>query len=149
LTQNNLNKLKYGEVDLEEFKKEKLALEEKIVKDDCVENLQRLAQVIGVNAQHSKEIKKLEDWLSEKSTWPLKFKKVSDVSSVKLKAILSFFSVGGKGMVSIGFLSLPSVSVGVEAVRLVEPVVEEAKVNKQMSADAGRDWNFVVSLHFA
>jgi hypothetical protein len=34
-------------------------------------------------------------------------------------------------MVSIGFLSLPSVGVGVEAVRLVEPVVEDVKVNKQ------------------
>jgi hypothetical protein len=44
------------------------------------------------------------------------------VSSVKLKAgvmssvPLSFFSSGGKGMVSIGFLSLPSVVFGVEAV---------------------------------
>jgi hypothetical protein len=36
---------------------------------------------------------------------------------------LSFFSSGGKGMISIGFLSLPSVGVGVEAVRLAEPVV--------------------------
>jgi hypothetical protein len=54
--------------------------------------------------------------------------------SVKLKAgvissvPLSFFSVGGEGMVSIGFLSLPSVGVGVEVVRLVEPVaVEESQ----------------------
>ena len=30
------------------------------------------------------------------------------------------------------------VGVGVEAVRLVEPVVEEAKVNKQMLADANK-----------
>jgi hypothetical protein len=37
---------------------------------------------------------------------------------------------------SIGFLSLPSVGVGVEAVRLVESIVEEVKVNKQMLADA-------------
>jgi hypothetical protein len=64
----------------------------------------------------------------------------SDVNSVKLNAgviasvPLSFFSVGGKGMVSIGFLSLPSVGVGMKAVRLVEPVVEEAKVNKQKLA---------------
>ena len=43
-----------------------------------------------------------------------------------------FFSSGGKGTTSIGFLSLPSVGVGVEAVRLAEPVVEEVKVNKQM-----------------
>ncbi len=34
-------------------------------------------------------------------------------------------------MVSIGFLSLPSIDVGVEALRLVEPVVEEVKVNKK------------------
>jgi hypothetical protein len=39
---------------------------------------------------------------------------------------------------SIGFLSLPSVGVGVDAVRLVEPVVEEVKVNKQMLADANK-----------
>ncbi len=63
----------------------------------------------------------------------LKIEKVTDVNSVKLKAgvmsvPLSFFFSGGTGMVSIGFLSLPSVGVGVEAVRLVEPVVEEAKV---------------------
>ena len=66
------------------------------------------------------------------------------MSSVKLKAgvmasvPLSFFSFGGKGMVSIGFLSLPTVGVGVEAMRLVEPVVEEAKVNKQLLADANK-----------
>ena len=52
MTQNKLNELKHREVDLEEFKREKLALEEKIVEDDCVENLQRLAQIIGVIAQH-------------------------------------------------------------------------------------------------
>jgi hypothetical protein len=57
--------------------------------------------------------------LSEKTTLPLKFENVSDVNSVKLKAgvmasvALSFFSSGGKGMISIGFLSLPSVGVGV------------------------------------
>ncbi len=39
-------------------------------------------------------------------------------------------------MVSIGFISLPSVGVSVEAVRLVKPVVEEVKVNKQLMADA-------------
>jgi hypothetical protein len=37
-----------------------------------------------------------------------------------------------------GFLSLPSVGVGVEAVRLVEPIVEEVKVNKQLLADANK-----------
>ena len=41
-------------------------------------------------------------------------------------------------MVSIGFLSLPSVGIGVEAVRLAEPVVEEVPVNKQMLADANK-----------
>ena len=74
----------------------------------------------------------------------LKFEKVSDVNSVKLKGgvmssvPLSFFSVGGKGMVSVFIVSLPSVGVGVEAMRLVEPVVEEAKVNKQLLADANK-----------
>jgi len=71
---------------------------------------------------------------------------VSNVNSVKLKAgvmssvPLSFFSSGVEGMVSIGFLSLPSVGVGVEAVRLVEPIVEEVKykVNKQLLADANK-----------
>ena len=57
----------------------------------------------------------------------LKIEKVTDVNSVKLKAgdmssvPLSFFSSGGEGMVFVGFLSLPSVGVGVEAVRLAEP----------------------------
>ncbi len=41
-------------------------------------------------------------------------------------------------MVSIGFLSLPSVGVGAEAVRPAEPVVEEVRVNKQMLADANK-----------
>ena len=36
------------------------------------------------------------------------------------------------------FFLLPSVGVGVEAVRLAEPVVEEVKVNKQMLADANK-----------
>jgi hypothetical protein len=65
------------------------------------------------------------------------------VNSVKLKACVMasvplFFFSGGKGMISIGFLSLPFVGVGVEAVRLVEPVAEEAKVNTQMLADANK-----------
>jgi hypothetical protein len=45
--------------------------------------------------------------------------------SVMASVPLSFFSSGGKGMVSVGFLCIPSVGVGVEAVRLVEPVVED------------------------
>jgi hypothetical protein len=63
-----------------------------------------------VISRHTREIKKFEDWLTEKSTLPLKFEKVSVVNSVKLKAgvmssvPLSFFSSCGKGMVSIGFL---------------------------------------------
>ncbi len=75
---------------------------------------------------------------------PVKFEKVSDVSSVKLKTgvmssvPLSFFPSGGKGIVSVGFLSLPFVSAGVEAVRLAESVVEDVKVNKQMLADASK-----------
>ncbi len=73
-----------------------------------------------------------------------KREKVSDVNSVKLKAgvmssvPLSFFSSGGTGMVSVGFLSLPSAGVDVEAMRLVEPVAEDVKVNKQMLADANK-----------
>jgi hypothetical protein len=64
------------------------------------------------------------------------------VNSVKLNAgvmasvPLSFFSSGGEGMVSIGFLSLPSVGIVVEAVRLAKPAVEDLKVNRQMLADA-------------
>ncbi len=62
-------------------------------------------------SRHTREIKKFEDWLTERSTLPLKFEKVRVVNSVKLKAgfmssdPLSFFSSGGKGMISIGFLS--------------------------------------------
>jgi hypothetical protein len=41
-------------------------------------------------------------------------------------------------MISSGFLYLPFVGVGVEAVRFVEPVVEEVKVNKQPIADANK-----------
>jgi hypothetical protein len=64
-----------------------------------------------VISRHTREIKKFEDWLTERSTLPLKFEKVSVVNSVKLKAgvvssvPLSFFSSGSKGMISIGFLS--------------------------------------------
>jgi WD40 repeat protein len=142
MTQNILNELKHRKVDLEQIKRDKEALEVKMGEEVGDEDLQRIGEFIGVISRHTREIKKFEDWLTEKSTLPLKFEKVSDVNSVQLKAgvvssvPLSFFSSGGKGMVSIGFLSLPIVGVGVEAVRLVEPVVEEAKVNKQMVADA-------------
>jgi hypothetical protein len=90
--------------------------------------------------------------VNEKTTLPvIKFEKVSDVNSAKLKAgvmasvPLSFFSVGGIGMVSFDFLSLPSVGVGVEAVRLAELVVEDVKVNKQMLADANK---LMADAHF-
>jgi hypothetical protein len=73
--------------------------------------------------------------LREKTTLPLKFEKVSDVNSIKLKAgvmasvpLSFFFFWWQRNGLSIGFLSLPSVGVGVEAVRLAEPVVEEVKV---------------------
>jgi hypothetical protein len=69
-------------------------------------------ECIGMITRHydKRELKKFEDRLSEKSTLPIKFEKVSDVSSVKLKAghghvvspSVSFFSSGGKGIVSIG-----------------------------------------------
>ena len=68
----------------------------------CDEDLQRLGEFVGVISRHKREIKRFEDWLSEKTTLPLKFEKVSDVNSVKLKAgvmssvPLSFFSSGGK-----------------------------------------------------
>ncbi len=74
--------------------------------------LKRLLECIGMITRHKREIKKFEDWLSEKSTLPLKFEKVSDVSSVKLKAgvmssvPLSFFSVGGEAMVFFLYLLL-------------------------------------------
>jgi hypothetical protein len=108
-------------VDLEQTS-DKEALEVKMGEDACDEDLQRLGEFVGVISRHNREIKKFEDWLSE--AVPLKFEKVSDMSSVKLKAgvmasvPLSFFSSGGEGMVSIGFLSvsIPSVGVGVEAV---------------------------------
>jgi WD40 repeat protein len=95
--------------------KEKVALEEKLelVKIPVKRTLRDFSlECIEMIARHIREIKKFEDWLSEKQTWPLKFEMVSDVSSVKLKAgvmssvPLSFFSSGGKGMVFIGFWSV-------------------------------------------
>ena len=144
MTQNVLNEVKHRKVDLEQIKRDKEALEVKMGEEACDEDLQRLGEFVGVISRHKREIKRFEDWLSEKTTLPLKFEKVSDVNSVKLKAgvmssvPLSFFSVGGKGMVSVFIVSLPSVGVGVEAMRLVEPVLEEVKVNKQVLADANK-----------
>ena len=142
MTQNVLNEVKHRKVDLEQIKRDKEALEVKMGKDASEEDTKTLVEFVGVISRHTREIKKFEDLLTDKTTLSLKFEKVSDMSSVKLKAgvmasvPLSFFSSGGTGMVSVGFLSFPSVGVGVEAVRLAEPVVEEAKVNKQMLADA-------------
>ncbi len=132
MTPNVLNEVKHRKVDLEQIKRDKEALEVKMGEDASEEDTKTLVAFVGVISRHTREIKKFEDWLTEKSTLPLKFEKVSDVNSVKLMAgvmasvPLSFFSYGSKGMISIGFLSLPSVGVGEEAVRLVEPVVEEA-----------------------
>jgi hypothetical protein len=132
LTPNVLNEVKHRKVDLEQIKRDKEALEVKMGEDTSEEDTKTLVAFVGVISRHTREIKKFEDWLTEKSTLPLKFEKVSNVNSVKLMAgvmasvPLSFFSYGSKGMISIGFLSLPSVGVGEEAVRLVEPVVEEA-----------------------
>ena len=79
--------MKHRKVDLEQFLKEKVALEEKIGEEDASEeDTQRLLECFGMITRHKGEIKKFEDWLSEKTTLPLKFEKVSDVNSVKLKA---------------------------------------------------------------
>ncbi len=94
--------MKHRKVDLEQFLKDKVALEEKTGEDASEEDTQRLLECIGMITRHKREIKKFEDWLSEKTTLPLKFEKVSDVNSVKFKAgvmalvPLSFFSSGGK-----------------------------------------------------
>jgi hypothetical protein len=86
-----------------QFLKEKVALEEKIGEGDASsENTQRLLECNGMITRHKREIKKFEDWLSEKTTLPLKFEKVSYVNSVKLKAgvmasvHLSFFLLVSK-----------------------------------------------------
>ncbi len=68
---------KHCNVDLEQFLKEKVASEEKIGEEDaCEEDTQRLLECIGTITRHQREIKKFEDWLSEKTTLPLKFEKV-------------------------------------------------------------------------
>jgi WD40 repeat protein len=144
MTQNILNEVKHRKVDLEQIKRDKEALEVKMGAEVCDEDLQRLGEFDGVISRHTKEIKKFEDWLTEKA--PLSSLKRLNVNSVKLTMLvssrssvpLSFFSSGSIGMVSIGFLSLPSAGVCAEAVRLVEPVVEEVKVNKQLLADANK-----------
>jgi hypothetical protein len=71
MTQNILNEVKHRKVDLEQFLKEKVALEEKIGEEDASEEDTQL-ECIGKIIQH-REIKKFEDWLSDKTTLPLKF----------------------------------------------------------------------------
>jgi hypothetical protein len=75
MTQNILNELKHRKVDLEQFLKEKVALEEKIGEEDVEEDNQRLLECIGMITRHKREIKKFEDWLSEKTTLPLSVKR--------------------------------------------------------------------------
>jgi hypothetical protein len=49
LTQNILNEVKHRKVDLEHFKKEKVALEEQVAEEDASEqDTQRLLEFIGV-----------------------------------------------------------------------------------------------------
>jgi hypothetical protein len=43
-----------------------------------------LVEFVGVISRHTREIKKFEDCLTDKSNLPLKFEKVSVVNSVKL-----------------------------------------------------------------
>jgi hypothetical protein len=55
LTQNILNEVKHRKVDLEQFKKEKVALEEKLAEEDASEeDTQRLLEFIGVIGKHTK-----------------------------------------------------------------------------------------------
>ncbi len=87
MTQNILNEAKHRKVqDLEQIKRDKEALEVKMGEEVGDEDPQRIGEFIGVISRHTKEIKKFEDWLAEKTTLPLKFEKVSDLNSVKLKA---------------------------------------------------------------
>ncbi len=61
--------MKHRKVDLDQFLKEKVALEEKIGEEDASEeDTQRLLECIGIITRHKQEIKKFEDWLSDKST---------------------------------------------------------------------------------
>jgi hypothetical protein len=55
-------------------------------KDASEEDTKTLVEFVGVISRHTRAIKMFEDLLTEKSTLPLKFEKVSDDSSVKLKA---------------------------------------------------------------
>jgi hypothetical protein len=71
------------------FWKKKVALEEEIGEDASEEDTQRLLECSGMITRHKREIKKFEDRLSEETTLPLMFEKVSDVNSIKLKVGVS------------------------------------------------------------
>ncbi len=109
MTQNVLNEVKHCR-SVFEGKHFEVALEEKIGEDASEEDTQRLIECTGMITRHKREIKKFEDRPG------VKFEKVSDVNSVKLKAgvmasvPLSFCSSGGTGMVSesIGMIAATS-----------------------------------------
>jgi hypothetical protein len=60
--------VKHRKFDLEQIKRDKEALEVKMGEEVSDENLQRIGEFIGVISRHTREIKKFEDWLSEKTT---------------------------------------------------------------------------------
>ncbi len=77
MTQNIINEMKHRKVDLEQINRDKEALEVKMGKKNegatqevGDEDLQRLGEFVGVISRHKREIKKFEDWLTEK-TWSL------------------------------------------------------------------------------
>jgi hypothetical protein len=68
--------VKHRKVDLEQIKRDKEALEMKMGDEVGDEDLQRIGEFIGVISRHTREIKKFEDWLTEKSTLPLSLKRL-------------------------------------------------------------------------
>ncbi len=68
--------MKHRKVDLEQIKRDKEALEMKMGDEVGDEDLQRIGEFIGVISRHTREIKKFEDWLTEKSTLPLSLKRL-------------------------------------------------------------------------
>jgi WD40 repeat protein len=125
---------------LEQIKRDKEALEVKMGEEVGDEDLQRIGEFIGVISRHTKEIKKFEDWLSEKTTLPLKLEKVSDVSSVKLwchgvsSSFFFFFWWKRNGLYWFSFFTFCWCWCGGDETS----VVEEVKVNKQPLADANK-----------
>ena len=69
MTQNILNEVKHRKVDLEQIKREKEALV-KMGKDASEEDTKTLVEFDEVISRHTREIKKFEDWLAEKTTAP-------------------------------------------------------------------------------